>query len=1011
MSLRDFFARREVAEAAAKEAPERSAGSAPEPAGAATGAEPDWESVEVLPRPRECPFCGGGREVFFYTVHGWWQCRRCHPPVSGEEIEPPAPLPEGPGGAKDVFDEAHRLLDALYRRLSEELPPGLRSWARACRPDLLAAIDAADAALDQALARLEEAGDPACLDAVRRAAEALEAAWRRAFEAWPVERVKVGPRNAVYLLKPKAGVSEADRRVFEAWLKSELRIPAELRWVGGAEAQVQRDQKGQLILFPGIKQEEAPRQQRFRSPWQDWLENVEIIRVPDLAGWRAALEEARAAGICGVDMETTMLPESSTAKKKRKADPLLNRIRLIQIAVPVYPPRAKRLVAEDGRAPEPGGGARAYVLDFFALSEEGRREALEALAELAADKAVAKVGHNLKFDLAFLRAALGRRLVVERVFDTMLASQLCVAGDFVPGGQWEKWCEERGLAPAKNDRGQGLKATRVDIHGHVVEFEYDNQKEIKPFYPTHSLQQVAHRHLEVWLPKEYQASDWRGELSMEQIRYAALDAAIPLPVYEVLRQLLIRNRLTKVARLEFACVPAVVEVELAGMYLDAPRAREFLQASQEEAARLREELAALARDAAFRPGPRKSKGKKIVNIEFNPDSSNDALECLRLLAEREGVLAGEKTLAVSGEEFDLETKDDTLSRLAARLPEGSALRRFAEALRSYRAAKKRADFLKQWLESLHPTDDRLHPDLRQINPQGVGRFSASNPNLQQAPRGSDIRALFKAPDGRKLVVADYSAIEMRIMAQISGDVIMRQAFLNGVDIHKFTAARMAGKNPEEITKEERQAAKAFNFGLIYGMQAATLQEYAETSYGVNLTIEEAEAAREAFFRAYPAIAAWHRRQDRRGYQDGFEEFWRHDFERGFYKERRPCVRTLAGRLRVWPTVERERQNGEGSYLRKAGSFTELYNTPDQGTGADLIKIAMVLLYRELLRRGWEDVRLIATVHDELVLETPESLAEEAAAVLKEAMLEAGRRLLKDVPVEVEVAAADSWADK
>jgi DNA polymerase-1 len=252
---------------------------------------------------------------------------------------------------------------------------------------------------------------------------------------------------------------------------------------------------------------------------------------------------------------------------------------------------------------------------------------------------------------------------------------------------------------------------------------------------------------------------------------------------------------------------------------------------------------------------------------------------------------------------------------------------------------------------------------------------------------------------------------MRIMARLSGDRNLLAAFRDGADVHRRTAAAIAGKPEEEVTAEERQAAKACGFGLIYGMTAETLRLYAETSYGVKMTPEEAEAAREAFFRAYPAVAAWHRRQDRRGYEDGFERYWRHDAAQGFYAEKRPCVRTLAGRLRVWPVVERERKDGSGTYLRKAGSFTELYNTPDQGSGADITKSAMARVYRELLARDWEDVRLVACVHDELVLEAPEALAAEAAALLKECMERAGAEVLAPVPVEVEVGVGQTWAEK
>lgn len=592
-----------------------------------------------------------------------------------------------------------------------------------------------------------------------------------------------------------------------------------------------QDWRGQLCLFLGNTQASAP---AFRSPWQDWLEQVEIVYLTDLNSWRMAVEEACKVEVCGWDTETTGI------------DPVCSQLRLIQIAVPIYPEGKKRVAADDGRTPEPGSSAKAYVLDLYALSEEARKEALELLADLVADPAVIKVGHNLAFDLAFLRAALGRRIACERIFDTMLASQLCTAGDFVPGGRWEKWVRENGYRFAINDHGQELKTKLLDSHNHFIEFDCDHGKEIKPYYPTHSLQQVAHRHMEVWLDKQFQVSDWSGELSGEQLRYAGWDAAVVLPLYEILAKLLGLNQLVSVAKIEFGCLPAAVEVKLAGMPFDAARAKELLTVARAEQARCHGELKVLADKAGFVPRPKK--GKK-VSVFFNPDSGVDCLDLLKLLVQREGLLTERGNMGgdvkeefiVGGEVFEADTRDETLTRLIARLPEENPLRQFAESLRAYRAAKKKADFLEKWLQLLHPKTERLHPDLRQINPQGVGRFSARNPNLQQAPKGSEIRELFKAPDGCRLVVADYSAIEMRIMAQLSRDVNLRRAFLEGVDVHTYTAAKMAGKPLEEVTKEERQAAKAFNFGLIYGMQGETLRQYAETSYGVKMTLSYAPA--------------------------------------------------------------------------------------------------------------------------------------------------------------------------
>lgn len=921
----------------------------------------------------------------------------------------------------------------LGRRGRSVVPPAfslfhLEAWARERRPDLLARLRAAQKAVEDAFFPEEERAAWAEFEAAKAA---LEQAWRE--WASTADAPMVGLKAACGADTPMVGLKGADRGAAggaapgsapatsaapdPAGAVAETpRIPAppppggegaaplapngdpgtDAPMVGlkGKESEAVRDatEKVQQSLFPPGPGA-APG--AFRSPWEDWLDAAEVARVPDLAAWRAALAEARAAGVCALDTETTGL------------DPLLNRVRLVQLAVPLYPEGKKRLVAGDWRNPESGGGVRVHVLDLFALPrEEERREALEALAELVADPGVLKVGHNLKFDLAFLRAGLGgRRIPAERLFDTMLASQLVTAGDFVPGGQWEKWCAERGLRPAKNDRGQELKATRVDAHGHLVEFEHDNQKEIKPFYPTHSLQQVAHRHLEAWLPKDLQASDWRGELSEGQVRYAARDAAVLLPLYEVLARLLVLNRLVDAARIEFACLPATVEVELSGMPFDAPRARELLAAAREEAARHRGELEALAAGAGFVPRPKK--GRRAA-AGLNPDSSQDVLDCLRLLAEEEGLLAGNR-LSVGGEEFDLETRDETLSRLASRLPEGNPLRRFAGMLRAYRAAKKRADFLQKWLELLHPATNRLHPDLRQINPQGVGRFSASNPNVQQVGREPEMRSLFRTSAGYYLVMADYSTIEVKVAAWFSKDENLIKAFREGLDVHRYTAAFISGKPIEQVSKSERQFAKSLNFGLLFGMTASTLRSYAEVGYGVSMSLEEAEEARSKFFQLYRGVAEWHEQSRRLLWEEGFGDYFRHDALRGFYRERRPCIRTLAGRLRVWPVVV-ERRNG-AERLRKAGAATEVLNSPVQGGASDLLKLSMVKLYRKLLNQGWEDIRITLTLHDELHLEAREELAEQARELLVLSMVEAGAELMPGVPVEVEAVVGRSWAEK
>lgn len=727
------------------------------------------------------------------------------------------------------------------------------------------------------------------------------------------------------------------------------------------------------------------------TSWEQRLKELDVIKVTSLSDWQLAMEEVREIGICALDMETSGL------------DPLSNRICLIQVAVPVYPTETKQLVNRLGLGPEQDGKVKVFVAHLAAFDKDVQDKMLLALAEVLADGNVLKVLHNAKFDLSMLRSALGgQRIPLERLFDTMIASQLINAGDFIPYDQFPSWCAHNGIRQTK----KGNRTVYLDQHGHAVEFE----KVMEKMYPKHSLLQLAHRHLEVWLDKEQQTANWAGEITEEMMRYAAEDAAVLLILYEIQSKLLRANNLVETAKLEFNCLPAVIEIELSGMPFDAPRAREMLK--DLEAVKNDEEakLLKIAAEADFKPRPRKNTGTKVSQA-FNANSQMDVLRCLALLLQKEKLLADSGNLVLDGEELSLSTNDNMLLHIKNRLPKSSAMVKFIDALRNYRSVGKQMAFLEQWLKKLHPSDDRLHPSLRQLNPQGVGRFSAYDPNIQQAPRGSAFRSLFKAQAGRKIIIADYSGVEMRIMAQLSKDFFLLSAFKDDVDIHRFTASSINGKPIDEVTKDERQAAKAFNFGLIYGMQAYTLKGYAEASYGVSMTLNEAELAREKFFNLYPRIGYYHKRQQAKAFEWGFEEFGRHDAKRGYYLERRPCARTLGGRLRVWPTEERKKRSGNGTYSRKVGSFTEMYNTPDQGTGADILKCSMSRLYRELIRREWDDVKIINCVHDELVLEAPEDKVEEAADVLGSVMEYTASRYLPDVPVEVEVGVGDSWAEK
>jgi DNA polymerase-1 len=295
-------------------------------------------------------------------------------------------------------------------------------------------------------------------------------------------------------------------------------------------------------------------------------------------------------------------------------------------------------------------------------------------------------------------------------------------------------------------------------------------------------------------------------------------------------------------------------------------------------------------------------------------------------------------------------------------------------VRSISAYRKMAKLLSGFLYPmpgmLSPKTGRLHPRYGQIGAWS-GRMSCWNPNIQQIPRSQSFRACFVASPGHKLIIADYSQIELRVAAEITKDTRMTAAYQKGEDLHELTASLMLGKPINAITKQERQAAKAVNFGLIYAMGAAGLAQYSLQSYGVKMTLEQAEGFRNRFFKAYTGIDNWHR---------------------GLKKSPPSESRTLTGR--------------KFNFSSNAGLFA-LCNTPIQGTAADIVKKALGLL---VIRLKDTDARIIAVVHDEIILEASENNAENIAKQLKDTMEEAGNSILRHVPTQADVNIADNWAN-
>ena len=301
-----------------------------------------------------------------------------------------------------------------------------------------------------------------------------------------------------------------------------------------------------------------------------------------------------------------------------------------------------------------------------------------------------------------------------------------------------------------------------------------------------------------------------------------------------------------------------------------------------------------------------------------------------------------------------------------------------EAVLDYRQLAKLKSTYVDGLTKVIAADGRIHTSF-QNTVTATGRLSSTEPNLQNIPvrteLGAELRKMFVAPAGRVLVDADYSQIELRLLAHIAGDEHMIAAFRTGEDIHTVTASQVFGVPPEQVTHEMRRRAKAVNFGIVYGISDFSL------SQDIGVTRAEAKAYMEKYFEKYSGVHAYMTQVVERAKADGY-------------------VSTLMGRRRWLPELKSSNFN-----LRSFGERVAL-NMPIQGTAADLIKKAMLRVDGRLRREGLE-ARLVLQVHDELIVECPEGEAEQVQRLLAEEMEHVAELA---VPLTAEAHAGKSWAE-
>ena len=435
--------------------------------------------------------------------------------------------------------------------------------------------------------------------------------------------------------------------------------------------------------------------------------------------------------------------------------------------------------------------------------------------------------HNAKFDVKFLVSA--GLPWPRRIFDTMLASQLLTAG----------------------------------------------------LRTNHSLENVVGRELSVSLPKDVRKSDWTGELSDEQLSYAARDAAVLWPLYERFQSALHEAGLERAADIEFRCINALAWIELSGMALDAEG---WLVRTLEDEARLENLRSQL--DTA------------VIGQGFG----------MNWLSHQQV-----KTLFHSFRITLPNTRSDTLKKIDHPV---------ARLLVAYKESAKRVStYGRAVIDTYYDVETgRVYPIYFQ-NGAATGRMSCGGPNIQQIPKGRAFRACFRAAKGAALIKADYSQVELRIAAALANDTTMLQAFRDNTDLHALTASRILQLPLEQVQKQHRQLAKSLNFGLLYGMGIRGLKLDAEAKYGVGMTDAEAARYHAAFFQTYQGLHRWHQQAKR-------------DIEHARRTEQTIETRTLTGRrflgvrhFNVLLNIPVQGTGGDGLKLALARLFEHRHEAP------------------------------------------------------------------------------------
>ncbi|MEH0689961.1 DNA polymerase I [Vibrio cholerae] len=449
------------------------------------------------------------------------------------------------------------------------------------------------------------------------------------------------------------------------------------------------------------------------------------------------------------------------------------------------------------------------------------------------------------------------------------------------------------------------------------------------------------------------AGKGKKQLTFNQIEldqaapYAAEDADVTLRLHNRLMENIEQDDKLKSVyeTIEMPLVPVLSRIERTGVLIDDMK------------------LAAQSQEIAKRLDELEHKAYEVAEQEFNMNSPK---QLQAILFEKMGLPVVKKTPSGTPS-----TNEEVLQELALDYP-------LPKLILEYRGlAKLKSTYTDKLPKMINPETGRVHTSYHQAV-TATGRLSSTDPNLQNIPirneEGRRIRQAFVAPHGYKIMAVDYSQIELRIMAHLSGDKALLDAFQQGKDIHAATAAEIIGVDIEQVTSEQRRRAKAVNFGLIYGMSAFGLAKQLGIPRG------EAQQYMDTYFERYPGVMQY------------MEDTRSTAAELGY-------VETLFGRRLHLPEITS--RNG----MRRKAAERAAINAPMQGTAADIIKKAMLVVDEWIQNEGQDRVKLLMQVHDELVFEVEESSLAEIESKVQE-LMESAAQL--DVPLIAEVGHGDNW---